>query len=87
MDKTKMVFMQNAPTFVIIVGIGFLIFLLPCAVAICLEDLRFGLFLISIICAGLATILSAIQQAEKMTGRSLHWMITENKKYWAKVND
>ena len=78
-----MIFMQNAPTFVIVVGTGFLIFLLPCAVAICFkEDLRFGLFLIGLICAGLATILYTIQQGEKTTGKSLRQMITENKKYW-----
>ncbi len=83
MSNSKKVFMQNAPSFVLTVGIGTLaIFLLASIAIMFTDDWGFGIYLFLLSGTALTFLYWYFRRMEKSTGKSLREMIEINRKNW-----
>ena len=83
MNKTKMIFMQNAPKFVIAGGFGSLVIFALCGLLICFTDeWKFGVYVILLCIVAISFLIYAIHRFEKIYKMPISDVMTKNKKYW-----
>ncbi len=84
MNKTKMTFMREAPTFVFALALALfaLVFIAGARLLVC-GDL-FGLYLIGLILAGVATIAYAIRVFSRGLDESFFQVWQKHREYWGK---
>lgn len=83
MDKTKMTFMRNAPTLVIVGGLGSLVFFWLVGVVTCFtSEWKFGIFVVCLCSLALVFLVCIIRRFEKANKMSISDAIARDKKRW-----
>ena len=83
MNKTKMIFMQNAPKFVIVGGFSSLVIFALFSLLICFTDeWKFGVYAILLCIVAISFLIYVIRRFEKIYKMPISDVMEKDKKYW-----
>lgn len=83
MNRVKMKFMQNAPSFVFITAICFAFFVVLVSVVMVVTGDKSGLFFIALILGGIATVFYAIKVFSRGCDKPFLQVMQEHRESWA----